>query len=306
MRSLLRGPAMRLYETLLEWEVSGTPDHVAVIQDGNRRYAREQGDDATDGHREGAETTEAVLEWCEELGIEELTLYAFSTENFERPADEREALFDLLERKLREFADADRVHEAGVRIRAIGEIDRLPERVQDAIAYADRRTRSYDQFQLNVALAYGGRAELLNAARGIARDVRDGDLDPGAVDVGTVDRRLYDGPTRDVDLIIRTGGDERTSNFLPWHANGNEAAVYFCAPYWPEFRKVDLLRAIRTYESREVSWRKTRVQRALALIRAIENERGEGGQLLERLRERLPSEQADALSEQADVERFAD
>ncbi|QSG05624.1 polyprenyl diphosphate synthase [Halapricum desulfuricans] len=306
MRSLLRGPATRLYETLLEWEVSGTPDHVAVIQDGNRRYAREQGEDATDGHREGAETTEAVLDWCEQLGIEELTLYAFSTENFERPADEREALFDLLERKLREFADADRVHEAGVRIRAIGETERLPERVQDAIAYADRRTRSYDQFQLNVALAYGGRAELLNAARGIARDVRDGDLDPDAVDVETVDRRLYDGPTRDVDLIIRTGGDERTSNFLPWHANGNEAAVYFCAPYWPEFRKIDLLRAVRTYESREASWRKTRLQRALALVQAIENERGDGGKLLERLRERLPREQADALSEQADVERVAD
>ncbi|MCU4716930.1 polyprenyl diphosphate synthase [Halapricum hydrolyticum] len=306
MRSLLRGPATRLYETLLEWELSGTPDHVAVIQDGNRRYARKQGEHATDGHREGAQTTEAVLQWCEELGIEELTLYAFSTENFERPPAEREALFDLLETKLREFADADRVHEAGVRIRAIGEIDRLPERVQDAVAYADRRTRSYDQFQLNVALAYGGRAELLNAARGIAQDVRDGDLDPDAVDVETVDRRLYDGPTRDVDLIIRTGGDERTSNFLPWHANGNEAAVYFCAPYWPEFRKIDLLRAIRTYESREASWRTTRVQRALALVRAIENERGDGGQILERLRERLPREQADALSEQTDVERPAD
>ncbi|MFW6017508.1 MAG: polyprenyl diphosphate synthase [Halapricum sp.] len=306
MRSLLRGPATRLYETLLEWELSGTPNHVAVIQDGNRRYARKRGDDATAGHREGAETTEAVLEWCEELGIEELTLYAFSTENFDRPPEEREALFDLLETKLREFADADRVHEAGVRIRAIGEIERLPQRLQDAVAYADRRTRSYDQFQLNVALAYGGRAELLGAARGIARDVGDGDLDPADVDVETIERRLYDGPTRDVDLIIRTGGDERTSNFLPWHANGNEAAVYFCAPYWPEFRKIDLLRAIRTYESREASWQTTRVQRAIALVRAIENEHGDGGRILERLRERLPSEQADALSEQTDIEQPAD
>ena len=306
MRSLLRGSATRLYETLLEWELSGTPDHIAVIQDGNRRYARERGADATDGHRQGAETTEAVLDWCAQLDIEELTLYAFSTENFNRPPEEREALFDLLEEKLREFADADRVHESGVRIRAIGEIDRLPERLQDAVAYADRRTRSYDQFHLNIALAYGGRAELLGAARDIARDVQSGEIDPSAVDVETIERRLYDGPTRDVDLIIRTGGDERTSNFLPWHANGNEAAVYFCAPYWPEFRKIDLLRAIRTYESRAQSWRKTRVQRALALVRAIESEHGDGGQLLRRLRKRLPNEQADALCEQADVERPAD
>ncbi len=306
MRPLLRRSATALYETLLEWELSGTPDHIAVIQDGNRRYAREHGADATDGHRQGAETTEAVLDWCAQLDIEELTLYAFSTENFNRPPEEREALFDLLAEKLREFADADRVHESRVRIRAIGEIDRLPERVQDAVAYAHRRTRSYDRLQLNVALAYGGRAELLGAARDIARDVRDGEIEPSAVDVETVENRLYDGPTRDVDLIIRTGGDERTSNFLPWHANGNEAAVYFCAPYWPEFRKIDLLRAIRTYESRTQSWRKTRVQRALALVRAVEAEHGDGSRILQRLRKRLPREQADALCEQTEIERPAD
>ncbi len=306
MLSRLRSVADRLYERLLRRELSGTPNHVAVIQDGNRRYARKQGDDATDGHREGAETTEQVLDWCAELGIDELTLYAFSTENFNRPADEQAALFDLLEQKLREFADADRVHREGVRIRAIGEIDRLPERVQDAVEYAHQRTRSYDQFHLNVALAYGGRAELLGAARDIATEVAEDDLQPDEVDVEAIERRLYEGPTRDVDLIIRTGGDERTSNFLPWHANGNEAAVYFCAPYWPQFRKIDLLRAIRTYESREESWRKTRVRRALALVRTIENDRGDGNRILNRLRERLPSDEADALSERAEIDQPAD
>ncbi|WP_135661847.1 polyprenyl diphosphate synthase [Halorhabdus rudnickae] len=268
MRSWFRRHATRVYERLLERELSGTPTHVAVIQDGNRRYARKQGADASDGHRAGAQTTESLLEWCDELGIEELTLYAFSTENFERPADQRAALFDLIEDKLYDFADADRVHESEVRIRAIGETDRLPRRVRDAIAYADRRTEGYDRFYLNVALAYGGRAELLGAARDIAEDVDSGMLDPNAIDVEAIENRLYEGPTREVDLIIRTGGAERTSNFLPWHANGNEAAAYFCAPYWPEFRKIDFLRAIRTYEHRENSWRRKRARRALALIRA--------------------------------------
>ena len=268
MRSWLRRQANRAYERLLERELDGTPTHVAVIQDGNRRYARKQGADASDGHRAGAETTESMLEWCDELGIEELTLYAFSTENFDRPADQRAVLFDLIEDKLYDFADTDRVHESKVRIRAIGETDRLPQRVREAIAYAERRTEGYDRFHLNIALAYGGRAELLGAARDIATEVRSDDLAPTDIDVETIENRLYEGPTRDVDLIIRTGGDERTSNFLPWHANGNEAAAYFCAPYWPEFRKIDFLRAIRTYEHREESWRRKRARRALALVRA--------------------------------------
>ena len=288
MGSWFRRQATRAYERLLERELDGTPTHVAVIQDGNRRYARKQGSDAADGHRAGAQTTESLLEWCDELGIEELTLYAFSTENFDRPADQRAVLFDLIEDKLYDFADADRVHESDVRIRAIGEIDRLPRRVRDAIEYAECRTEGYTQFHLNIALAYGGRAELLGATRDIANEVADGDLDAAAVDVETVEERLYEGPTRDVDLIIRTGGDERTSNFLPWHANGNEAAAYFCAPYWPEFRKIDFLRAIRTYQHREESWRRKRARRALALVRAVSGrELSEARRVLDRFRNSL-------------------
>ncbi len=259
----------RLYERLLEREVSGAPKHVAVIQDGNRRYAREKGREKTDGHRAGADTTEQVLEWCADLGVEELTLYAFSTENFDRPREEREALFDLIAEKLRAFADRPEVHEREVRIRAIGEVDRLPERVRSAVEYAERHTEGYDELQLNVALAYGGRAELLGVARAVAREAAAGEFDPEDVTIDEIEDRLTTGPTQAVDLIIRTGGDERTSNFLPWHANGNEAAVYFCAPYWPEFSRIDFLRAIRTYESRQESWRRTRVQRAAALVRAV-------------------------------------
>jgi tritrans,polycis-undecaprenyl-diphosphate synthase [geranylgeranyl-diphosphate specific] len=283
--------AASVYERLLRREIDDGPDHVAIIQDGNRRYARRQGAAAHDGHREGAETTERVLSWCEELDIAELTLYAFSTENFDRPDEELEPLFDLIESKLREFADADRIHEKGVCIRAIGDVARLPPRVREAVRYAEARTADYDRFQLNVALAYGGRAELLRAARDVAGAVADGDVSAEEIDVAAVEERLYRGPVRDVDLIIRTGGDERTSNFLPWHANGNEAAVFFCAPYWPEFSKVDFLRGIRTYESRERSWQRTRAERAVALVRAAaETELAEARRAADRLRGQLGSD----------------
>jgi len=289
MLGSLRSLAVGAYERVLRRELDEMPAHVAVIQDGNRRYADAKGDAATDGHRAGAETTEALLEWCDDLDISEVTLYAFSTENFERPEGEREALFDLIAEKLTEFADADRIHEGEVRIRAIGERRRLPPRVREAIDYAEARTAAYDRLHLNVALAYGGRAELLGAARQVARDVDRGDLDPAAVDVGTVQDALYDGPTRDVDLIVRTGGAERTSNFLPWQANGNEAAVYFCTPYWPEFRKIDFLRSVRTYQNREEKWREARARRALALVRALgEHELAEARGVLRRFRDSLP------------------
>ncbi len=303
----VRRHAERAYERLLERELSGdgVPTHVAVIQDGNRRYARERGDQATSGHRAGAETTEAMLQWCDDLGVQELTLYAFSTENFDRPEAEREELFDLIETKLREFADHEQVHQEGVRIRAIGQVERLPERVREAVAYADSRTAGYDDLHLNVALAYGGRAELLGAARDVAEAVDDGDLAPDDIDVDAVERRLDARPARDVDLIIRTGGDERTSNFLPWHANGNEAAVFFCAPYWPEFSRVDFLRAIRTYEAREESWRRTRARRALALVRAFgDAELREARQVLGRFRGSLPSGELEDVDE--DEGRAAD
>ncbi|MFB6123145.1 MAG: polyprenyl diphosphate synthase [Haloferacaceae archaeon] len=286
-----------VYERLLRREIDDGPDHVAVIQDGNRRYARERGDDPTDGHRAGAETTERVLEWCEELGVDELTLYAFSTENFERPPAERDHLFDLLESKLYDFADADRVHDGEVCIRALGDVARLPDRVQEAVRYAERRTEAYDRFHLNVALAYGGRSELLDAARDVAAAVDRGDLAPADIDVAEIERRLYNRPVRDVDLIVRTGGDERTSNFLPWHANGNEAAVFFCAPFWPEFSKIDFLRGIRTYESREKSWRRTRTERAVALVRTLaEVELSEARTVAGRLRKQLPKQGAEEVS----------
>ena len=289
MRTWVRDRFVSAYERLLRREIDDAPKHVAIIQDGNRRYARSNGEDPSKGHRAGADTTERVLDWCADLDIEEATLYAFSTENFNRPDEELEPLFDLLESKLYEFADVERIHDDEVRIRAIGEIDRLPERVQSAVEYAESRTAGYETFRLNIALAYGGRNELLRVTREIAAEVGSGELDPGAIDPEEIERRLYGQELREVDLIIRTGGDERTSNFLPWHANGNEAAVYFCTPYWPEFSKIDFLRGIRTYQSREASWQRARTERAIAILRAVAaTELDEARSVATRLRQRFP------------------
>ena len=269
MIDVVRSFFERAYEELLIREIGDSPTHVAVIQDGNRRYAQQQGKDSAAGHRAGAKTTELVLLWCKELDVEELTLYAFSTENFNRPESELHHLYDLLCEKLVEFADSVEVHENDVEIRIIGELEQLPERVQQAAEYAMDQTAGYDRFKLNIALAYGGRAELLGAAQDIVDAVERGELEPSKIDLPEIEGRLYDSAVRNVDLIIRTGGDERTSNFLPWHANGNEAAVYFCTPYWPEFSKIDFLRAIRTYHHREVSWQHSRRQRARILVQAL-------------------------------------
>jgi tritrans,polycis-undecaprenyl-diphosphate synthase [geranylgeranyl-diphosphate specific] len=270
-----------------------TPDHVAVIQDGNRRYARERGLDPSDGHAHGAETTEDMLHWCSDFDITEVTLYTFSTENFSRPDEELIDLFDLIEDRLYSFADADLVHQNEVSIHGLGEIQRLPDRVADAVAYAEAQTQQYETLKLNIALAYGGRNELLRTAQRLTHEVADGELEPDAITAETIGDRLYRQPVQDVDLVIRTGGDERTSNFLPWHASGNEAAVYFCTPYWPEFSKVEFARAIRTYEAREHSWQETQFRRALSLVRAVtQSEYRRQTQLVQRLQDQLSRETA--------------
>ena len=269
MMGWLRRRFEHAYATYLLQQVETPPAHVAIIQDGNRRFADAAGDAGGSGHTAGAETTEAVLRWCADIGVQELTLYAFSTENFRRSAAERQAILSLIERKLREFADAPEVHDREVTIRAIGDRSRLPASLQAAVRYAEQRTAEYDRLRLNIAVGYGGRSELLGAARTAAAAVAAGEIAPEAITVEYIDELLSSRPSRAVDLIIRTGGDARTSNFLPWHANGNEAAVYFCAPYWPEFSRIDFLRGIRTYISREESFRRSETERAVALIRTV-------------------------------------
>jgi len=226
---------------------------VAIIQDGNRRYAREKGLSTHIGHSFGADTSDRVFDWCVELGIKHLTLYAFSTENFKRDVSEKQYLFDLIKDKFAELGRSEKTHAHRVRVRALGRVEMLPQELQEEICRTEAATREYDSMYLNVALAYGGQRELVDAARSLAYQVSLGRIRALDVDEDMIARHLYprDGtPVPKVDLIIRTGGDCRTSNFLPWQANGNECAAYFCAPYWPEFRKIDFLRAIRTAQAR--------------------------------------------------------
>jgi tritrans,polycis-undecaprenyl-diphosphate synthase [geranylgeranyl-diphosphate specific] len=239
-----------LYELHLKRQIAskGILEHIAVIQDGNRRYARREGVSKAIGHSMGAKTTEEISDWCLELGIKHLTVYAFSTENFQRDPVEKDQLFDLIKNKLLDLADSKKIHDNQVRVRAIGRIDLLPKDLQEAIYLVDGATKGYNRLHFNIALAYGGQSELVDAARAIARQIKAGRISYDEIDENLISRYLYphdDDPIPKVDLIIRTGGDNRTSNFLPWQANGNECAAYFCAPYWPEFRKIDFLRAIR-------------------------------------------------------------
>ncbi|WP_406658088.1 polyprenyl diphosphate synthase [Methanolobus sp. ZRKC2] len=245
----------RGYEHLLTQEVKNAPipRHVAIIMDGNRRYARKFGQINVFGHVKGADMTEKVIEWSCELGIDHLTIYAFSTENFNRPNDEKANLFELIKVRFDEIGEDERTHERRMRVHAIGDIEKLPEQLQESIKNAELVTSKYDKFNLNVAIAYGGRQEIVQAVREIAAKVERSEIALEDINEDTISNHLYpSGGTAlpDVDLIIRTGGDERVSNFLPWQANGNECASYFCAPFWPEFRKIDFLRSIRVYQTR--------------------------------------------------------
>lgn len=225
------------------------PHHVAIIMDGNRRFAKAEGLDPTQGHEFGRDTLENVVDWCLELGIQVLTVYAFSTENFSRSPYEVEALMDLFEENFYEMAEDERVHEHKIRVRAIGRREELPERVQKAIAYAEAKTEGYDAYHYNIAVAYGGREEIVTAIREISQDVKEGALDPEDITEATVAKRLYTHPLPDPDLVLRTSGEERVSNFLLWQLAYSE--LYFSDVNWPDLRKIDFLRAIRDYQERQ-------------------------------------------------------
>jgi len=240
-----------LYEQHLIRQCRRVPNHIAIIQDGNRRYAKMLGLDTADGHRAGADKTEEMLDWAHELGVRYITLYTFSTENFCRQKDEVGHLFALFREKFISVLTDERVRKYKIRVQMVGDRSMLPDDLLEAVNAAEAATRDHTGFYLNIALAYGGRNEIVLAAREILEEVRTNGADPDTIDVRMVEEHLHQGKgIPPVDLIIRTGNECRTSNFLPWLANGHESAVYFCAPYWPLFRKIDLLRAIRIYDQR--------------------------------------------------------
>ena len=248
---ILRALVEPLYERYLRMQYRHVPNHIAIIQDGNRRYAKMLGIDTPKGHRAGADKTEEMLDWAHELGIRHITLYTFSTENFSRKKDEVEDLFSLFKEKFLKILDDERVKRYRIRVQMVGDRSMLPDDLREAVDKAEMATRDNEGFHLNIALAYGGRNEIVLAAREILSEVLKNKVDPELIDVRMVEQHLHEGKgIPPVDLIIRTGNEFRTSNFLPWLANGHESAVYFCAPCWPLFRKIDLLRAIRIYDQR--------------------------------------------------------
>jgi tritrans,polycis-undecaprenyl-diphosphate synthase [geranylgeranyl-diphosphate specific] len=259
------------YERLLTSEIREfrVPEHIAIIMDGNRRFAHKSGKSTHQGHIQGANTTENVLDWSYESGVKQLTLYAFSTENLNRPETEKKNLFELIGIKLEELIDDDRTHQREMRVRILGNLNLLPLSLQKTARQVEDITRHYSNFYLNIAMAYGGRQEIVDAAKIIANKIRGRELALSDIDENIISAHLYPSDSLavpDVDLIIRTGGDERISNFLPWQANGNECAAYFCAPYWPEFRKIDFLRSVRTYQTREHERQKNTVLRIVKLL----------------------------------------
>ena len=226
----------------------GLPRHIALIMDGNGRWAKERDLPRTAGHQAGTQAAERLIRFAgRRLGLPYLTLFAFSTENWDRPAAEVDFIMDLLDRfiseKLAEF------EKEGVRVVVSGNIERLPESLQQAVANAIDTTAKNDSLVLNIALNYGAREEIVRACRDIARRVIKEGIDPTTIDKETVARALYTREIPDPDLIIRTSGEMRLSNFLLWQAA--YAELYFTKTLWPDFTPAELLRAITAYQERE-------------------------------------------------------
>lgn len=223
------------------------PRHVAIIMDGNGRWASARALPRIFGHRAGADAVRRVVEASCELGLKALTLYAFSWENWERPSDEIKDLMGLLE----EFLDGElpTLHRERIRLQAIGRLEQLPPGTQAALRRAAAATAGYDRMTLTLAISYGGRQELLDATRKIAEAVRQGRLAPEAIDEATIASHLYTAGVPDPDLVIRTSGEQRLSNFLLWQSS--YAELYVTPKLWPEFGKDDLADALADYERRE-------------------------------------------------------
>jgi short-chain Z-isoprenyl diphosphate synthase len=254
-KHLVKSPIYRLYEHRLEDKVAGwtVPRHIGFIMDGNRRFARSLGlETAGDGHRQGAEKLWEVLSWCYEANVQVVTVWCFSLENFERDTEEVKALLELFEDKTKEIAEHHEVHSKQVRVRYIGELGLLPESLQEAIRKAEAATAGYDEHVLNIAMAYGGREEITQAFRRYLKDrIEAGDSVERIADElngDVIGRYLYTSGLPEPDLILRTSGEVRLSGFLLWQSAYSE--YYFSDTHWPAFRKIDFLRALRSYDQR--------------------------------------------------------
>jgi tritrans,polycis-undecaprenyl-diphosphate synthase [geranylgeranyl-diphosphate specific] len=242
----------RLYEWYISRDLKPEkmPKHVAIIMDGNRRYSKLQGNmDVIKGHEIGVDTLEKVLDWSIELGIEIITVYAFSTENFNRPEHEVEGLMKLFVKNFKRLVDHEKIHKNEVKVKVVGKTELIPESVREAIKEAEDATAQYDKRLFNIAIGYDGRLEIIDSFKKIIKQVQAGEITIDDVDEELVSKNLYTGGLDDPNLIIRTSGEERLSGFLLWQSSYSE--LYFCETLWPELRKVDFIRAIRSYQERE-------------------------------------------------------
>ena len=228
-------------------EEKEVPKHVGVILDGNRRFAKRLMLQPWKGHEWGAKKVGKLLEWCNELGVKELTLYAFSMQNFNRPKDE----FDYLMKMFTEFFDDPenhkRIHENKIRVRFLGRIHLFPPEVHERMLRFMEDTKEYTEHQVNFAMAYGGREEIIDAIKRIGRKIEAKEITDKEIDEELVSTNLY--LDHCPDLIIRTGGDHRTSNFLIWQSHYSE--WFFLEKRWPEFEKEDLVQCITEFQQRE-------------------------------------------------------
>ena len=245
-------PLYSVYEWYISRELvqDNMPKHVAIIMDGNRRYARIKGNmNPIDGHKRGKDTLEQFLDWCVDLGIEIITIYAFSTNNFERSQTEVEGLMKLFKENFEIISKHKKIKDNKIRIKAVGNFELLPDDLRESINTAEASTASYNNMLLNIAIGYDGRLEIIDAIKKISNEVKEGKLTTEDIDENLVNKNLYTAGLADPNLIIRTSGEERLSGFLLWQSSYSE--LYFCDSYWPDFRKVDFLRALRSYQKRE-------------------------------------------------------
>jgi undecaprenyl diphosphate synthase len=219
------------------------PRHVAIIADGNRRWARERGLPVLAGHVQGIETIRPIVRRARDSGVGTLSVYTFSTENWSRPDDEVAGLFGLIDGAVRQYTDE--LIEQGVRVRVIGRVHEAPADVQRSIHAAEDRTRAGDRLELNICFNYSGRAEIVDAARAMVA----ASADPSDIDEAHFAAHLYTAGQPDVDLLIRTGGDQRTSNFLVWQSA--YAELVFCAKFWPDFGIADFDAAMDEFARRD-------------------------------------------------------
>lgn len=225
---------------------STMPEHIAIIMDGNRRWAKEKGLEVKLGHKEGAKTLEKIVRYANKIGIKYITVYAFSTENWKRTQDEVGALMKLLQNYLDEYGK--RADTENIKIKILGDIKVLSEGMQKSINTCMERTKDNTGITFNIALNYGGRDEIIKAVKKIAEDVKEGKIDIEKITEQTISDSLYTKGQPDPDLLIRTSGELRTSNFLPWQIVYSE--FIFVQKNWPDFEEKDLDEAIEEYKRR--------------------------------------------------------